>query len=93
MNNIEIIVSRFNEDLNWTQEAPFNLFQYTVYNKGNNENFNKTNVKQIINIENVGRCDHTYLYHIIENYNNLSNIIVFFPGSLNLVFKKNKICY
>ena len=90
MNNIEIIVSRFNEDLNWTQEAPFNLFQYTVYNKGNNENFNKTNVKQIINIENVGRCDHTYLYHIIENYNNLSNIIVFFPGSLNLGFKKNK---
>lgn len=90
MNNIEIIVSRFNEDLSWTQEAPFNLFQYIVYNKGNNENFIKTNVKQIINIENVGKNDHTYLYHIIENYNNLSNIIVFFPGSLNLDYKKIK---
>jgi len=90
MNNIEIIVSRFNEDLSWTQEVPFNLFQYIVYNKGNNENFIKTNVKQIINIENVGKNDHTYLYHIVENYTNLSNIIVFFPGSLNLDYKKVK---
>jgi hypothetical protein len=90
MNNIEIIIARFNEDLNWTLEAPFNCFQYIVYNKGNNDNFNKTNVKKIINIENVGKCDHTYLYHITENYDNLSNIIVFFPGSLNLYYKKDK---
>ena len=90
MNNVEIIIARFNEDLSWTQEAPFNLFHYIVYNKGNNENFIKTNVKQIINIENVGKNDHTYLYHITENYNNLSNITVFFPGSLNLDYKKFK---
>jgi hypothetical protein len=90
MNNIEIIVSRFNEDLSWTQEIPFNHFQYIVYNKGNNDNFIKTNVKQIINIKNVGKNDHTYLYHITENYDNLSNIIVFFPGSLNLDYKKYK---
>jgi len=90
MNNIEIIISRFNEDLNWTTESPFNFFQYTVYNKGNNENFNKTNVKEIINIPNVGRESHTYLYHIIENFDKLSNIMVFFPGSLNLLHKKIK---
>lgn len=90
MNNVEIIISRFNEDLNWTMESPFNIFQYVVYNKGNNDNFNKTNVKKIINIENLGKNDHTYLYHIIENYDNLSNIVVFFPGSLNLDYKKNK---
>ena len=90
MNNVEIIVSRYNEDLSWTQEAPFNLFQYTVYNKSTNDNFIKTNVKQIINIDNVGRESHTYLYHIIENYNKLSNITVFFPGSLNLDHKKPK---
>ncbi len=88
--NIDIIISRYNEDLSWTMESPFNLFQYIVYNKGNNENFNKTNVKQTINIENVGKNDHTYLYHITNNYDNLSNIIVFFPGSLNLDYKKNK---
>ena len=90
MNNIQIIIARFNEDLNWTTEMPFNLFKYIVYNKGNNENFNKTNVIKIVNIENVGKNDHTYLFHIVENYNNLSNIIVFFPGSLNLDYKKSK---
>ena len=39
MNNIDIIVSRFNEDLKWTLEFPFNKFQYIVYNKGNNDNY------------------------------------------------------
>jgi hypothetical protein len=49
-NNIEIVVSRYNEDLNWLLEYPFNEFEYIVYNKGDNEDFEKTNVKQIINL-------------------------------------------
>lgn len=85
---IEIIISRFNEDLKWTIEGIFNDYKYTVYNKGDNDNFEKTNVNKIINLENIGRCDHTYLYHIINNYDNLSDIIVFFPGSLDLKIKK-----
>jgi hypothetical protein len=89
MNDIEIIISRFNEDLNWTTEGIFNDYKYTVYNKGDNDNFNKSNVKNIINLPNIGRCDHTYLYHIVSNYNKLSNKIVFFPGSLDLGYKKN----
>lgn len=88
--DLEIIISRFNEDLKWTTEGIFNNYKYTVYNKGDNENFEKTNVNKIINIKNVGRCDHTYLYHIINNYDNLSNIIVFFPGSLELVYKRER---
>jgi len=87
-NNIEIVVSRYNEDLNWLNEYPFNQFKYIVYNKGDNENFEKTNVVEIINIENVGKNDHTYLYHIIKNYDKLSNIIVFLPGSVNMDYKK-----
>ena len=87
---INVIISRFNEDLEWINEYPFNQFKYIVYNKGINENFCKNNIKQIINIPNVGRCDHTYLYHIINNYDNLSDILVFFPGSLNIECKKQK---
>jgi len=90
MDNIEIIISRFNEDLSWTNEGIFNEFKYIVYNKGDNDNFEKNNVNKIININNVGRCDHTYLYHIVTNYNTLKNIIVFFPGSLDLSHKKEK---
>jgi len=90
MNNFSIIVSRFNEDLKWTLESPFNHFKYIVYNKGDNNDFEKTNVIEIISLENVGKNDHTYLYHIVKNYENLSNIIVFFPGSINMDYKKTK---
>jgi hypothetical protein len=41
MENIDIVVSRYNEDLKWMNEYPFNKFQYIVYNKGVNENFCK----------------------------------------------------
>ena len=90
MENVSIVVSRFNEDLKWTLERPFNHFKYIVYNKGDNDNFEKTNVVKIVNIENVGKNDHTYLYHIVTNYDNLTKIIVFFPGSVNIDYKKTK---
>lgn len=86
--NVEIIIARYNEDLKWTLETPFNKYKYIVYNKGDNENFEKANVKEIITLPNVGKCDHTYLYHIINSYNNLSDIVVFFPGSLDLKYKR-----
>jgi hypothetical protein len=85
---IQIIVSRYNETLDWTLEYPFNLFKYVVYNKGPNQNFFKENVNQIINLANVGRCDHTYLYHIVTNYNDLATITVFFPGSIGSIANK-----
>jgi len=87
--DIKIIISRYNENLKWTLEEPFNKFKYIVYNKGNNDNFEKKYVEKIINLQNVGREGHTYLYHIINNYNNLSDINIFFPGSLEIYLKKN----
>ena len=89
-NNVEIVVARYNENLSWLNEYPFNQFEYIVYNKGDNDNFVKTNVKNIIKLQNVGMCDHTYLYHIITNYDNLSNIVVFLPGSIHIPYKKYK---
>ena len=86
--NVNIIIARYNEDLKWTLEKPFDQFKYIVYNKGNNENFEKKNVKEIIALPNVGKCDETYLHHIIDNYNNLADINVFLPGSLDLKYKK-----
>lgn len=83
-NNVQIVVSRYNENLSWLNEFPFNQFNYIVYNKGPNSDFEKNNVTKIVELPNVGRCDHTYLYHIVHNYQNLSNIVVFFPGSVNL---------
>jgi len=88
LKRIEIVVARYNEDLAWTNETPFNRFKYTVYNKGVNDSFEKKNVTKIIPLENVGRCDHTYLYHIVHNFGNLAPITVFFPGSINNPAKK-----
>ena len=86
--NIDLIIARYNEDLKWTLEEPFNQFKYIVYNKGINDDFYKDNVKEIINLDNVGKCDHTYLYHVIQNYDNLADITVFLPGSVDLKYKK-----
>ncbi len=86
-----IVVSRYNENLNWLKEYPFNLYSVIIYNKGPNDDFYKPEkLIKIVNIENVGRCDHTYLYHIIHNYDNLHDIIVFLPGSTNVDYRLNR---
>lgn len=88
--NVDIIVARYNEDLKWTLEYPFNQFQYIVYNKGPNQLFEKSRVKRIMQVPNVGRCDHTYLYHITHHFNTLADINVFFPGSVQMDTKKQR---
>jgi hypothetical protein len=89
-NNIELVVSRYNENLNWLNDNPFNDYPVICYNKGINDNFKIKNEHKIIKLPNVGRCDHTYLYHIINNYDNLADITVFLPGSNNMPNKFNK---
>jgi len=85
--SIDIIISRYNEDLKWTLLTPFNKFNYILYNKGTDDNFEKSKLKKIIKLDNIGREGHTYLYHIINNYDELADINVFLPGSLELKYK------
>ena len=57
-----ILVARYNEDLNWLKEEPFNQYEYVVYNKGHNEDYYKSDkFKYEIKLENVGREGHSYL--------------------------------
>jgi len=67
----------------------------TVYNKGNtpviiDPNDNNKYMRQlelrksrvnIIQLENVGVCDHTYLHHIVSRYDSLFPSTLFLPGS------------
>jgi len=86
--NIVLIISRYNENLEWLKEEPFNKYPIIIYNKGPNEDYYKPDkLIKTENIKNVGRCDHTYLYYIINNYNNLYNINIFLPGSANMKTK------
>jgi hypothetical protein len=82
--NQEIIIARYNENLEWINIEPFNRHPIIVYNKSNNDDFSKNNVTQVINLPNVGREMHSYFYHIIENYDKLSDVTIFLPGSADL---------
>lgn len=69
----QIVVARYNENVDWTL-AHSNVL---VYNKGEN-NINIPH--HVIDLPNVGRETHTYLYHIIHNYDNLADYTVFTQG-------------
>ena len=88
---VELVVARYNENLNWLNRRPFNNYDVSIYNKGPNDNFtvNNKNIR-VTKLSNLGKCDHTYLYHIIKNYDNLSDVTVFLPGSLNMRPKMKK---
>lgn len=83
--NQEIVIARYNEDLNWITQEPFNRHPIIIYNKSDNANFTKSsNIKRVVNLPNVGREMHSYFYHIINNYDNLSDVTIFLPGSADL---------
>ena len=69
-----MVVARYNECLNWL--LPYEDITI-VYNKGADD---LPPFKNIIKLENVGREGHTYLYHIIREYDNLSERITFIQG-------------
>jgi hypothetical protein len=69
-----IVVARYNECLNWL--LPYDDCTI-VYNKGDD---NIAPFSNVIKLDNVGREGHTYLYHIINNYNKLSDRVTFSQG-------------
>ena len=83
----KLIIARYNEDLEWLKKHED--FKITVYNKGDNLPDNK--FLKIINLKNVGRESHTWLYHIVNNYYHLNEINIFLQGKIDdlncMVFK------
>lgn len=89
--SVELVVARYNEDLNWMKQDQIDKYSnVTIYNKGKNQDFYHKPSSKIVTIDNVGRCDHTYLYHIIQNYDHLADIVAFLPGSADMGFKVNQ---
>ena len=80
---VDLIVARYNEDLEWINKVSHLFTRIFIYNKGDNkiENnldmFNDKNKIIYENLKNVGREGHTYLYHIIKNYDNLGDDNIF----------------
>lgn len=70
-----IVIARYRENIDWINYIDTNLYDVFIYNKGTKlPNILNCN---IIELENKGRETHTYLYHIINNYENLPEKIIF----------------
>lgn len=67
---IELIVARYKENIGWLSNINPSI-KITVYNKY--EESGQT-------LPNIGREGHTYLHHIINNYDNLSDFNIFLQG-------------
>ena len=74
-----LIIARYNENLDWLSK--YNDFKITVYNKG--YKLKDNSFYKVINLENKGRESHTWLYHIVKNYNILNDINVFLQGQID----------
>ena len=65
---MKLVISRFNESVEWSKE-----FNSIIYNKGKP-------LPNTVSLPNVGREGHTYLHHIITNYDTLDEYTVFLQG-------------
>jgi hypothetical protein len=79
MNRKQIVVSKYNEDINWVKDLPYNTIVYDKYvNQYYPQNPNVT-YKTLRN-KPLGREAHTYFYHIVNNYENIADLTVFLQG-------------
>lgn len=72
--DFKLVIARYHENINWVNDQNY---PYIVYNKGEPlpQNINH------INLLNIGKESLTYLYHIIENYENIDNYTIFLQGN------------
>lgn len=72
MNEFELVVARYAEDLKWMRRVP-EAYKASVYNKG-------WPIDGAISLENFGYEAHTYLHHIVSRYDSLADTTVFVQG-------------
>lgn len=86
---MDIVIARYAEDMGWLSElddlglSPTNIF---LYNKG--PPIHPDPRYTTILLDNLGRESHTYLHHVIENYDRLADVTLFLPGSVWSRFDK-----
>lgn len=84
--NIDLVVARYEENLDWLGQLDLAKFRkIIIYNKGSD--LPKLDNCEIVSLPNVGRCDHTYIYHIVSNYDDLGDVTIYLPGSCSMPYK------
>lgn len=69
-----LVVARFNEDISWLKSIN-SVDKIFLYNKGGEIDM------ESISLPNVGREAHSYIYHIVNNYDNLADMTIFLQGN------------
>ena len=72
-----IVIARYNEDLSWVKSVHWGDSQVFIYNKGQKIDELFPSCVTIIDLDNIGRETHTYLHHIVNNYGELPEKIIF----------------
>ncbi len=82
---IEMVVARYNEPLNWLRRVPAAI-RVLVYDKGDDAEeigvvaARQRGVTEMKSLPNIGREAHTYLWHIVHNYETLAPWTIFCQG-------------
>ena len=74
-----LIISRFNEDISWLKK--YENFDIIIYNKG--KELKNSSFKNIYRLPNLGRESHTWLHHIVNNYDRLHEVNIFLQGKID----------
>lgn len=73
-NTVEFVIARYNEDITWLTPI---MNSCIIYNKGQ-----PLHLPNEIPLKNVGRESDTYLHHVIMNYDNLKDVVVFTQANI-----------
>ena len=77
----DIVIAHYNEDLEWLKNIKSMASSVQVYSKSTNP------PKDSIPLPNIGRESHTYLYHIVDNYDticaNPNKVTMFLQGRIS----------
>lgn len=70
----QFVIARYNEPFSWTRKCSHSVIVY-----------NKSGVDEpgTVSLPNVGREAHTYLHHIVKNYDTLANVTVFLQATVS----------
>ncbi len=72
MSQLHLVIARYKENISWVEKfKSLDHIQVTVYNKHSGEN----------QLPNVGREAHTYVHHIIKDYDSPSEHYLFLQGN------------
>ena len=91
-----ILITRYNEYIDWLYYIIDNVDKVIIYNKGSNENIFKTFVPTsemkdkivVEKMDNLGRIDHSLAYFIVNNWDNLPDVLICLPASILMCRRK-----